>query len=266
MLAVGIVKYKSGVYPQARKWPYLGICWKISSNNPLGILDLSRYVFIPCVPVDDPLGADIWQGIPFLHMGLGFHHVAFVHMSVGFILVSPYWQYVTVRLTPPVRLRNSSMNCILRRSPRGFSMNQYFGSDFSMSSIVFFASAIDLRALSLLGIYPRSPPAQFAPMEATLNPSHGGDAHIMSATGNNIPDTLRISWHLSGLNSGSLSTVYVSCPNSFATLLKDFVPQNSSIVFICSCGGRRRRRWWRGFYFSCFFVIQRIMYTFSLPS
>jgi hypothetical protein len=47
-------------------------------------------------PVFAPRGAALWQGSPLLHAGFGVHHHAFVQMSVGFIRVSPYWQYVTV--------------------------------------------------------------------------------------------------------------------------------------------------------------------------
>lgn len=42
-------------------------------------------------------------------------------MSVGFIRMSPYWQYVTVYLGNPC------IQVILRSPPRGFSMNQYVG-------------------------------------------------------------------------------------------------------------------------------------------
>lgn len=42
-------------------------------------------------------------------------------MSVGFILVSPYWQYVTVYLGSPL------IKSIFLMPPRGFSINQYFG-------------------------------------------------------------------------------------------------------------------------------------------
>lgn len=98
-------------------------------------------------------------------------------------------------------------------------------------SIVFLARAMDLRADSLFGSYPRYPPVQFAPMDATENPSHGGEAHMMSARyGNSIGSrTLPVK---EASNTGSLSTVNVSCPAAPMIFEKDFVPQNSSTVFI----------------------------------
>lgn len=68
------------------------ICSKISSNIADGITPLSLAPFRPCVPVFDPRGAASWHLSPFLHMGLGFHQVAFVQISVGFMRLSPYWQ------------------------------------------------------------------------------------------------------------------------------------------------------------------------------
>lgn len=61
-----------------------------------GILDLSILPLSPCVPVFAPLGAGTWHGSPLWHGGLKRGFGWFVQMSVGFIRVSPYWQYVIV--------------------------------------------------------------------------------------------------------------------------------------------------------------------------
>lgn len=156
-------------------WLAWVICSNISWNNAGGIRDRSLYVFIPWVPVLLPLGAAIWQGIPFLHIGRGLNQCAFVHMSVGFILSSPYWQYVTVWRYGAWDNRSSFL-----RTPLGFSMNHHVGCSSSIRRTASLTSSIDLLALSLLGSYPLYPPPQFFPIAATLNPSHGGDAHSMS--------------------------------------------------------------------------------------
>lgn len=44
-------------------------------------------------------------------------------MSVGFIRVSPYWQYVTVYRGKPC------IHVIFRMPPLGFSINQYTGDN-----------------------------------------------------------------------------------------------------------------------------------------
>lgn len=133
---------------------------------------------------------------------------------------------------PPARFRKSSMNVIFRRSPLGFSMNHHVGLLCSIISMVFCASAIERRALSLFGIYPLGPPVQLLPIAATLNPWHGGDAHKMSAL-MRTASMMLIS--ISGCSFGSLSIVIVLCPLPCAILLNDFVPLNISIVLMPFC-------------------------------
>lgn len=141
---------------------------------------LSFAPLIPCVPVFAPLGAASWHGEPFLHIGLGVHARQFVKISVGFMRVSPYWQYETVLRTPPVSFRKSSMNGILRSMALGFSMNQYVGFNSLMILIVCKTSSMAFLALSVFGTYALYPPPQFFPMAATENPWHGGEAHRIS--------------------------------------------------------------------------------------
>ena len=81
----------------------------ISSHSSNGINERLALPFMPCVPVEDPLGARSCShsGLPFLH-GLRLTHVReFVQMSVGFALkipsVRPYWQYHTVFRVIPSR-------------------------------------------------------------------------------------------------------------------------------------------------------------------
>lgn len=66
-------------------------------------------------------------------------------MSVGFILVSPYWQYVTVYRGNP------SMKLILRSAPLGFSINQYFGVSASIRQIVCWFTRSHCLAYSEIG-------------------------------------------------------------------------------------------------------------------
>jgi hypothetical protein len=90
-----------------------------SWHNSGGIFDLSYDPLRPCVPVLLPLGAEMWQVSPFLHIVFGFQFSLFVQISVGFILSSPYWQYVTEFLM--------GKPCIIGnflKTPRGFSMYQ----------------------------------------------------------------------------------------------------------------------------------------------
>ena len=64
----------------------------ISLQSSGGITPLSSASASPCVPVFDPLGAASWQLSLLLHFFLGIHWLQLVHISVGFILLSPYWQ------------------------------------------------------------------------------------------------------------------------------------------------------------------------------
>ena len=59
-------------------------------------------------------------------------------------------------------------------------MNHNFGLSSSTILIACFASIMLFRALSLFGSYPFGPPPQFAPIDATENPSQGGEAHKIS--------------------------------------------------------------------------------------
>ena len=52
-------------------------------HNNVGITPLSRAFFNPWVPVFEPLGADSWQGEPFLHIGLKLGLGMLVQISVG---------------------------------------------------------------------------------------------------------------------------------------------------------------------------------------
>jgi hypothetical protein len=61
------------------------------------------------------------QEEPFLHGGLRVHQSAFVHMSVRFIRLSRYWQYVT--LCGKTKSVSDFMRSRVRNIPRGFSMN-----------------------------------------------------------------------------------------------------------------------------------------------
>jgi hypothetical protein len=120
------------------------------------------------------------------------------------------------------------MNGIFRSIPRGFSMNQYLGFDFSIIEMVFFASSIASLALSVFGDPSRF---QLRPMTATENPWHGGEAQSMSQ-GKSLFFAFLISMTRSGSRYLSESTVNVECFVFSITFENDFVPENSSIVFI----------------------------------
>ena len=60
---------------------------------------------IHCVPVLDPLGAETWQESPLWQADFGIQVSELVQMSVGFIRLSPYWQYVTVHLVGKSRMK-----------------------------------------------------------------------------------------------------------------------------------------------------------------
>ena len=99
------------------------------SQSSGGILALSFEFPSPCVPVLEPLGAATWHGEPGLQAGLNLGLGWLVHMSVGFCLVSPYWQYVTVYRGIPF------MNLMVRSPALGFSMKKYLGWSSRIMSI-----------------------------------------------------------------------------------------------------------------------------------
>lgn len=121
---------------------------KISSKIAGGIAPRSLAPLRPCVPVRAPRGAASWQGAPGLQIGLGVHISGgtFVQMSVGFIRVSPYWQYVTVTRRTPAS-RGSFLSIA-----RGFSIKKYRGLICSMRLSVRLTSSIESRALSVFGV------------------------------------------------------------------------------------------------------------------
>ena len=116
-----------------------------ASRLAAGMRERSVPPLMPCVPVLAPRGAASWHGSPFLHVSRGLHHQALVQMSVGFMRVSPVWQYVMVWRV------NRCMKESLRSLARGFSMNHHVGFRFSMMSSVFHTSATPSRALSVFG-------------------------------------------------------------------------------------------------------------------
>src|ERR1700691_1645577 len=101
---------------------------------------LSTAPLMPWVPVFEPRGAATWQQAPEEHFSLGRHHAAFDQISVGFMRVSPYLQYVTVCLTPSISRTTSSNQRIFRSIPLGFSMNHHRGRADLMRSTVFLTS------------------------------------------------------------------------------------------------------------------------------
>src|SRR5277367_2263755 len=102
---------------------------------------LSLAPLMPWVPVFDPRGAAAWQEAPEEHAFLGCHQSAFVQISVGFMRLSPYWQYVTVLRTPSIRRTASSNHRSLRSIPLGFSTNHHRGFVASIRVSVFLTSS-----------------------------------------------------------------------------------------------------------------------------
>lgn len=76
-------------------------------------------------------------------------------MSVGFILVSPYWQYVTVYLGNPL------IKSIFLMPPLGFSMNQNFGDKAMMRPWTWRFTRSQNLAYSETGNRLSPPPASF---------------------------------------------------------------------------------------------------------
>ena len=62
------------------------------SHSSRGITPRMRFPPTAYRPDLDPRGAGSWHGSPFLHGGLKRGSGWFVHMSVGFMYLNPYWQ------------------------------------------------------------------------------------------------------------------------------------------------------------------------------
>lgn len=129
----------------------------------------------PCVPVLDPLGAASWQLAPLMQGCLAVHPGIVPHRSVGFIRLSPYWQYVTVWRGNDWTTGN------LRNMPRGFSIiKPNLGLNVLISASVCSTNSSPSMAFALRGLGIPSMICQYLPMEATLKVVHGGLAQMKS--------------------------------------------------------------------------------------
>src|SRR3990167_663934 len=101
-----------------------------------------------------------------------------------------------------------------------------------MRNNVLSTSLIPNLAVSVCGSYFLYPPPQCVPMEATLNPVHGGEAQITSGTkGTFVQSNCKISTTYSIPPNCSMSEENTSISNFSASLPTERLPANNSRTF-----------------------------------